>query len=427
MVNHGSRKGNRQEGGGAGSSASWPSLLRASSSLLDGLSSFQELCVETGRSVLDQVMEEERESLCGVKGRHLDERPMWRSGSAPSQVTLGGALIEVQRLRVRSPEGEVRLESFEWAASRDAMDRHTMEAIASGVSTRNYVRTLDTAVAGAERGSASKSSVSRRFKALSAKQMEKFLSSSLEGEDVRAVYVDAKHFRDHCILIALGVLSSGRKLVLGLREGSTENTTVVRSLLADLVDRGLSTEKPLLFVIDGSKALRRAIRDVFGDTATVQRCQVHKLRNVEDHLPEGKRASTRRAIRKAWDSKSAKTALKRLRQIASHLDREHPGAAASLREGMEETVAVLSLGLAGALQRTMRSTNPIESLNGSVQRYTRNVKRWRGGTMIQRWVGAALVDAQSRFHRVSGYRDMTKLTQALEPTARHLDRQERAA
>ncbi len=372
-------------------------------------------------------MEEERESLCGVKGRHLAERAMWRSGSAPSQVTLGGALIEVQRLRVRGPEGEVRLESFEWAASRDAMDRHTMEAIASGVSTRNYVRTLDTAVPGAERGSASKSSVSRRFKALSAKQMEKFLSSSLEGEDVRAVYVDAKHFRDHCILIALGVLSSGRKLVLGLREGSTENTTVVRSLLADLIDRGLSTERPLLFVIDGSKALRRAIRDVFGDTATVQRCQVHKLRNVEDHLPEGKRASTRRAIRKAWASKSAKTALKRLRQIASHLDREHPGAAASLREGMEETVTVLSLGLTGALQRTMRSTNPIESLNGSVQRYTRNVKRWRGGAMIQRWVGAALVDAQSRFHRVSGYRDIPKLTQALEPTSRHLDRQERAA
>lgn len=427
MVNHGSRNGNRQGGESRRSPDSWPPLFEASSSLLDGLSSFQELCVETGRSVLGQLMEEERESLCGAKGRHFDERPLWRSGSAPSQVTLGGARIEVQRLRVRGPEGEVRLESFEWAASRDAMDRHTMEAVASGVSTRNYRRTLDTAVPGAERGSASKSSVSRRFKALSARQMDEFLSSPLEGEDICAVYVDAKHFRDHCILIALGVLACGRKLVLGLREGSTENATVVRSLLADLVERGLSTEKPLLFVIDGGKALRRAIKDVFGDSAAVQRCQVHKLRNVEDHLPEGKRASIRRVIRKAWDSKSAKTALKRLRQIASHLERDHPGAADSLREGMEETVTVLDLGLDGALQRTMRSTNPIESLNGSVERYTRNVKRWRGGAMIQRWVAAALVDAQSRFHRVRGYRDLPKLAQALERRSPHVDGQTKAA
>ncbi len=244
---------------------------------------------------------------------------------------------------------------------------------------------------------------------------------------MRTVYVDAKYFRDHCILIALGVLVCGRKLVLGMREGSTENTTVVRSLLADLVERGLSTEKSLLFVIDGGKALRRAIGDVFGDCAEVQRCQVNKTRNVEDHLPEGKRASIRRALRKAWDSKSAKTALKRLRQIASHLEREHPGAAASLREGMEETVTVLTLGLAGALQKTMRSTNPIESLNGSVQRYTRNVKRWRGGAMIQRWIGAALLDAQCRFHRVRGYRDMPKLIQALERRSPHVDSQTKAA
>ena len=427
MGNHRSRDRNRQEGGAPRGAGMWPRPLEEPSSLLDCMSSFQELCVETGRAVLDQLMEEERESLCGAKGRHLGERSKWRAGSAPSQVTLGGARIEVQRLRVRGPEGEVRLESFEWAASRDAMDAHTMEAIASGVSTRNYVRTLDTAAPGASRRSASKSSVSRRFKALSAKQMEKFLSSSLEDEDVVAVYVDAKHFRDHCILIALGVLSSGRKLVLGLREGSTENSAVVRALLADLVERGLSTEKPLLFVIDGGKALRRAIAEVFGDLAVVQRCQVHKARNVEDHLPEGKRAPIRRAMRKAWDSKSAKTALKRLRQIASKLEREHPGAASSLREGMEETVTVLALGLQGALQRTLRSTNPIESLNGSVQLYTRNVKRWRGGSMIQRWVGAALLDAQGRFHRVRGYRDLPKLGQALQGPASAVDSTAKAA
>ena len=190
----------------------------------------------------------------------------------------------------------------------------------------------------------------------------------------------------------------------------------------------------------GGKALRRATKDVFGDSVAVQRYQVHKLRNVEDHLPEGKRASIRRAIRRGThrllerfarrngrDSKSAKTDLKRLRQIASHLEWDHPGAADSLREGMEETVTVLDLGLDGALQRTMRSTNPIESLNGSVERYTRNVKRWRGGAMVQRWVAAALVDTQRRFHRVRGYRDMPKLSLALEKRSPHIDGQTKAA
>lgn len=177
----------------------------------------------------------------------------------------------------------------------------------------------------------------------------------------------------------------------------------------------------------GGKALRRATKDVFGDSVAVQRYQVHKLRNVEDHLPEGKRASIRRAIRNGRDSKSAKTDLKRLRQIASHLEWDHPGAADSLREGMEETVTVLDLGLDGALQRTMRSTNPIESLNGSVERYTRNVKRWRGGAMVQRWVAAALVDTQRRFHRVRGYRDMPKLSLALEKRSPHIDGQTKAA
>ncbi len=332
MANHRSREGNRQERRSTPSSPSSGSglgLLESLPSLVNGLSSFQELCVETGRSTLARLMEEERESRCGAKGRHQDARSVWRAGSAPSQVTLGGARIEIQRLRVRGPEGEVRLESFEWAASRDAMDRHTMEAIASGVSTRNYLRSLDTAAAGSDRRSASRSSVSRRFKALSARQMEKFLSSSLEDEDIRVVCVDAKYIGGHCILIALGVSSSGHKRVLGLREGSTENTAVVRALLADLVERGLSTAKPLLFVIDGSKALRRAIKEVFGDAATVQRCQVHKARNVEEHLPR-REASL--------DSPGAPQGLgQQIRQDgleASAADRQSSGAGAPRRSGL---------------------------------------------------------------------------------------------
>jgi len=268
---------------------------------------------------------------------------------------------------------------------------------------------------------------SRRFVALSGKQMHEFLLRPLGELDIAAVFIDAKYFHEHCVLIALGVDSQGAKHVLGLREGSTENTAVTRARLADLVERGLPTERSVLFVIDGAKALRRAIVDVYGERAIVQRCQVHKTRNVLAHLPEHQHAKVARCRREAFDSPSAARGERRLHNLARSLERDYPGAAASVREGLTETLTVVRLGLTGALQRTVRSTNAIENLNGSVERYTRNVKRWRGGEMIQRWVSAALLDAEQRFRRVRGFRDMPRLMAALDNPCGHFKSSRKAA
>jgi transposase-like protein len=307
----------------------------------------------------------------------------------------------------------MRLPSFEAASQEDPLDRHTLAAISSGVTMRRYGRSLEPLPAGERERSTSRSSVSRRFVALTQQRLAEAFSKPLHELDLRVVMVDGIAFRDHCVLLALGVASDGTKHGLGLWEGSTESSAVAKSLLRDLIERGLPTDRALLFVIDGSKALRKAIRDVFGGLARVQRCQVHKQRNVLEHLPEALRPSLRRALRQAWEASSADLARRQLERLAASLETEHPGAAASLREGLDETLTLLGLGIEGALYRTLRSTNPIENLNGSVADYMKNVKRWRGGAMILRWVGAAVVEASRRFRKVRGHGDLAALVQAL--------------
>ena len=284
------------------------------------------------------------------------------------------------------------------------------------MSTRRYAGTLDPVPADVTEWATSSSAVSRRFVALSTKRLQGFLSRPLGELDLRVVCIDGKVFRDHCMVIALGLDTQGRKHVLGLREGATE-TAAVTGLLSDLVTRGLPTDRTLLFVIDGATGLRRAITDVFGSRGVVQRCQVHKWRNVIGHLPERLHASVGKALRDAWNLDSADRAARVLKRLAGSLEHDHPGAAASIREGLDETLTVQRLGLTGALQRTLRTTNIIENLNGSVEHYSRNVKHWRGGQMIQRWVASALVEAEKHFRRVRGYRDLQHLVGALDALA----------
>ena len=378
---------------------------------------FHGLCISTGMQVLQAMQEADRDVLCGPKGRHQPEREAWRGGSVESHVTLGGRQVGLPRLRVRNAEGEVPLASFEWAAATDALESHTLEAIAAGVSTRQYARTLDPVPAEVSERSTSRSAVSRRFVALSTERLRAFVSRPLGELDLRVVCIDGKVFKEHCIVIALGIDTAGRKHVLGLREGATETAAVSTALLNDLVTRGLPTERAMLFLVDGAAALRRAISDVYGSLGVVHRCQVHKYRNVLGHLPERMHASVGRALRTAWDLHWEATAKRALERLARSLEDEHPGAAASIREGLDETLTVLGLGLTGPLQRTLRTTNIIENLNGGVERYTRNVKRWRGGQMIQRWVASALLEAEQRFRRVRGYRDMRHLVAALDALA----------
>jgi putative transposase len=243
------------------------------------------------------------------------------------------------------------------------------------------------------------------------------LSTSLAELDLPVVMIDGIYLGDSVILVALGIDAQGNKHVLGVHEGSTENARVVKALLRELIDRGLHADRARLWVIDGGKALRSAIVQTFGQLALIQRCQEHKRRNVLEHLPEAKQRGTARAMRDAWEGGNEKTALKRLYNLANALESDHPGAAASLREGLAETLTLQRLGITGALYRTLRTTNPIENLNGSITRYSRNVQRWKDGQMVLRWVASALHDAQQNFRRLRGCDDMNKLLSALNKHA----------
>ena len=382
--------------------------------LRDVQHAFYGLCVNAGKQVLAAMMEADRVALCGAKGVPDPSRRATRGGHTRGAVVLGGQRIAIKRPRVRSLErGELQLASYEWAAEREPLDAATMHAIAAGVSTRRYAGTLDKLPPPEAALSVSRSAVSRRFVALSREQLTQWLSRSFQDVELPAVMIDGLHFRGRVILVALGIDDKGTKHVLGLREGSTESTRVVRSLLSDLIERGLDADRARLWVIDGGKALRRAIVECFGALALVQRCQEHKRRNVIEHLPEALHASVGRALRDAWGSADAALANKQLQRLATSLQAQHPGAAASLREGLQETLTVQGLGVTAALYRTLRSTNPIENLNGSIGHYTRNVKRWKDGAMTLRWVASALSDAGTRFRKLRGHRDMNTLIAAL--------------
>ena len=383
--------------------------------LRDVRHAFLGLCIDAGQKVLAAMMEADRIALCGPKGVPDTARPAVRGGTTASQVVLGGQRIAVRRPRARSmTEGELALCSFEWAAGGDPLDAATMAAIAAGVSTRRYASTQEPVPAAHQPRAASKSAVSRRFVQLSQEQLALWLARPIGELDLPVVMIDGIHFRDRVILLALGIDAQGNKHVLGLREGSTEATRVVASLLSDLVERGLDAQRMRLWVIDGGKALRKAIAQTFGACALIQRCQEHKRRNVLEHLHEDAHASVKRALKDAWSVSDADLARKQLSRLASSLQAKHPGAAASLREGLEETLTAQALGITGALYRTLRTTNPIENLNGSVAHYSRNVKRWGDGQMVLRWVASALSDAAARMRKLRGCGQMRTLLKALD-------------
>ncbi len=386
------------------------------------------VCIEAGKQVLGAMMEHDRTALCGLPWKPDKERPGRRAGSTESPVTLGGRRIAIRRPRVRSIDGEeLGLPSFEAASDQDPLDRHTLEAVAAGVSTRRYARTLDRLSPTETERSTSKSAVSRRFVALTEQKLGEWLSQPLDELDLKILMVDGIYFRDHCILVALGVDSDGKKHPLGIREGNSESAAVAKALLADLVERGLPTDRALVFVIDGSKALRQAIEKTFGDFALIQRCPVHKRRNVLGHLPQTARPSIKRALDEAWNATDAKRAQRLLENLARSLEPSHPGAAASLREGLEDTVTLLRLGVKGTLLEILRSTNAIESLNDKIATYTRRMKRWQGGKMMLRWVGAAILDARKGFRGVRGLKEMSTLVDALRRHEEKLHAENEAA
>lgn len=380
-----------------------------------------------GRAALDELFEREVDRIAGPKGKHVADRRANRWGTTRTPLPFGGRDIVVERPRVRSKDGrEIALPMIDELRRRDSLPDRVVEQIVLGVSTRGYDRSLESVSDRTRR--TSKSSASRALVAKTTEKMRDFLGRRLESVDVVAMFVDALEVASHCVVVALGVTTDGTKVPLGMWLGSTENATVCTSLMQDLIERGLRVDAAILCVIDGGKGIRKALRDVLGDRAVIQRRQVHKLRNVRDHLPESRRAYVSGQMREAYKSKSAAVAKKRLLQIVSWLDKNgEDGAAASLREGLDETLTVMKLALTGALARTFSTTNPIENMNGSIRRLTRNVKRWRGGAMVRRWMALAIGEANKKFRRVKGHVHMATLVAALRPIAPTVESREKVA
>lgn len=382
--------------------------------LMDTRSNLLELSMNMGLETLRVMLEEDRSRLCGPKGHPDRNREATRYGYDDGSVVLGGRRVGVRKPRVRSMGGEeVSLPTYRRFNQEDPLSGRALEQMILGVSTRNFTRSLEPLEETVVEKATAKSSVSRRFVARTEAQMEGFLTRSLGECDFPVLMLDGTGFGDHTLVVALGIDAQGHKDVLGVVEGSTENEAVCRRLLANLVDRGLPVERARLFVLDGGKGLRKAVRGVFGDWALVHRCQLHKIRNVVEHLPKGKRAWAKAAMRKAYASDTPEKARHRLLDLARSLA-AHPGAVASLREGLEETLTLLSLGVGGVLARTLATTNPIENLQGTLKRVSRNVKRWHHGTMALRWAATGLLEARKAFRRVKGYRELPALLKTLE-------------
>jgi len=376
------------------------------------------LSVSVGLGVVHSLMEAEVDEVVGPKGKHSRERTAKRHGHERGSMTLGGRRVEVRRPRMRTvdDEHELPVQTYEYFADRDPLTRAVMDRMLAGVSTRKFARVGEPVGEEVQQTATAtkKSSLSEMFIERTRTDLEQLMGRRLDDVRLAVMMLDGLEIAERTHVVALGITTEGVKIPLGLWEGSTENATLARQLLADLVDRGLDPDQAILFVLDGAKALRKAIKDVFGERALVHRCHRHKERNVCDLLPERDRPQVLARIRGAWALTNAKEAEQQLQQLASELERSWPDAAASLREGMSETLTLMRLGVDGQLAKTLASTNPIESMIEIVRRTQRNVKRWQDGDMRKRWTAAGMLVAEQQFRRIVGYSDLAKLVIAIE-------------
>jgi transposase-like protein len=368
-----------------------------------------------GLVALQEVFKAEAEALAGPKGRHAASRTHHHWGHTPTELTFGGRRIQVARPRVRSTAGqEAVLPSVTAWQQRDPLTARVLEQILLGVSTRGYARSLESAPEETRSRGTSKSAVSRTLQERLTAGLQAQLGQRLDGLELLALFLDGVVVAGQTVIVALGLTREGDKKPLGLRLGSTENAAVCTELLQDLLTRGWTVADRVLCVIDGGKGLRKAVQDVLGTAAVIQRCQVHKARNLLALLPKARHAYVGAMLRRAYQAASADAARRQLKALVTWLEANgHDDAAASLREGLEETLTVLKLALPPRLRRLLATTNCIENLIGTVRHITRNITRWRDGGMIRRWVGLALSRAATRFRRIKGYRELTTLATAL--------------
>jgi len=359
-----------------------------------------------GLELMRLAIEEER--IAATESR---ERVGWKHGRQPGFVHWNGRKVAFPNMRVRSFDGEeIKLQSYAKFQEDGANGRLALRDMMRGVSTRDYAEGVEGFLRGYGTG---RSSVSRGFIRASQAKLKELMERDLSKLDLVALFMDGVGFQGHLEVVAMGVAADGRKHVLGLWQGATENHVVCQSLLDDLIRRGLDAEKRYLFVIDGGKGLRAAIQRTFGKRGEVQRCQQHKQRNVAEHLPRSLQAGFRRQMAAAYGMTDYAKAKEGLESCARELDRINPSAAASLREGMEETLTLHRLGVPAALRVSLSTTNPMESPFATVRERTWRVRRWRGADQAQRWAAAALLRAEKAWRRLRGSAQMNVVVEAL--------------
>jgi transposase-like protein len=369
-----------------------------------------ELIDVTGRAAIEAVLQLSAGQAAGGPAQQGKRRvgEVVFYGRQPGQVMLSDRKLEVQRPRLRTrgrPGREVEVPAYQAMRNGQQMGARMLDIAMRGVSTRNYQEVISKM---AETVGVSKSAVSRRLVEASEAEVEALLGRRFDELKLLVIYIDGLIFGDYTMIGAVGVDSEGNKHVLGIREGATENSTVVKELLEDMVARGVDPKRKMLFVIDGSKALRAAINAVFGARQPVQRCRAHKLRNVLDHLPKEQREQAKSLLRAAWKL-DAKAGMARIRKLAEWLERDYPSAAASLLEGLEECFTINRLGVPPMLARCLGTTNIIESPHAGVRIQTRRVTHWQNGKMVIRWLASAFIRTEKKFNKIMGYRDLWTL------------------
>src|SRR5947209_2430873 len=381
--------------------------------------SFERFCLAAGLETVSAMLEKDAEEVCGPRNARGEGRRGYRWGRTRGKIGFHGGKVELERPRVRDFDGqELPLPSWERAIEEDWLGSWAMNLMLINVSTRKFrraVRLPEGDVPAPSGAGVSKSAASRRFVALSAQRMKEWMASALSGLDILVVQIDGIHISDDLVLVAaIGIDGEGVKHPLGLIEGATENAAVVQALIDSLVERGLDPAIPRLFIIDGAKALSKAIRRTFGRHTPIQRCQIHKARNIVGRLPPSLHASVRRVLRQAWELDDAEKAEKLIRNLARRLEHEAPGACASILEGLDEMLTVTRLGLPSQLRRALACTNIIENMMSTVRRVCRNVKRWRTASMALRWTTAAMLEAKKGFRKLKAYKQLPALRMALK-------------
>lgn len=402
-----------------------PEVITLRDFMVDTRGCLLEIGIKAGLVVMAEMFAEDVEAICGLRYEHRKLRKATRWGVTNGEVVMGGKRITVKRPRVRSGGHEVTLSTYERFKDNSPLTERVLEQILSGVSTRRYRRSLETNAFDFEMRGISKSAVSRRFIMATAERIACWMDKSLEELDIVALFLDGIALGDHMVVAAVGIDADGCKHALGIWEGATENAAVCQALVDNLISRGLNVDKTMLFVIDGSKALSKVIRQSFGATAVIQRCQRHKMENVKAHLPKGLQTIVLQEMRRAYQSKDIDKARGILKKLIRRLEDAHPGAAASLAEGLEQTLTVTKLKLPEALRRSLQTTNIVENAMSLVRYATRNVKRWRNGRMVLRWAATGFMEAEKRFRRINGYRWIPELIEALKKY-RELDKEDAA-